>query len=86
MMSVMAMFHQSTGQLIRQSVSQTLFGNIDVEIRGHFAPLIFHVLTNHDVVAMTVLVVQALLCHLHIAEAKKGIFLMNIYDNESVLF
>jgi hypothetical protein len=74
------------GTLVRQSISQTLCRNIDIEIRGNFTPLITHLFASHDVIGMAVLMAQALLCHLHIAEAKKGIFLMNIYDNESVLF
>jgi len=35
---------------------------------------------------LSLISVQALLCHLHIAEPKEGIFLMNINDHESIFF
>ena len=72
--------------LLPQCFFQSPCGNIDVEICSYFAPVVAHLVANQDVIGMAVLGVQALLCHLHIAEPKEGIFLMNINDHESIFF
>src|SRR3954465_9280463 len=83
-LSVMAMFHQLTGQLIRQSISQTLFGNIDVEIVVTPRPPSF-IIANHDVVAMTSLRLRFCFVTCILLTPRK-VYLMNIYDHESILF